>query len=163
MTRLSASTDTEAIVPADRMAIWAALTDPTLLPKLTPLLQSIDADGDVWTWHMVRISALGVGITPSFTERMTFAEGRRIDYVHEPPHDVTERTGAQGCYELSDADNGTRLKISLTLKVDLPLPRAAAPAVTRVMSRMMRRTGDQFSANLYEHLGIARSTERVGA
>jgi carbon monoxide dehydrogenase subunit G len=163
MTRFSASTDDEAIVAADRMAIWAVLTDPVLLPKLTPLLRSIDADGDLWTWHMMRISALGVGITPSFTERMTFTEGRRIEYAHEPPEGVTERTSAQGCYELSDAEDGTRLKIKLTLNVDLPLPRAASPAVTRVMTRMMGRTGDKFSANLYEHLGVDQPAERVSA
>ena len=160
MTRFSASTDNEAIVPADRMAIWAVLTDPVLLPKLTPLLRSIDADGDLWTWHMMRISALGVGITPSFTERMTFAEGSRIDYVHEPParrHRARRRAGL-----LRDVGRRRRhrLKISLTLSVDLPLPRAATPAVTRVMTRMMRRTGDKFSANLYEHLGVEQPTSR---
>ena len=161
MTRFSASTDNEAIVPADRMAIWAVLTDPVLLPKLTPLLRSIDAHGDLWTWHLMRISALGVGITPSFTERMSFEDGRRIDYVHEPPAGVSERAGAQGCYEMWDADGGTGLKISLTLSVELPLPRAATPAVTRVMTAMMRRTGDKFSANLYQHLGVEQPYEPV--
>ena len=164
MTRFSASTDNEAIVPADRMAIWAVLTDPDAAAELTPLLRSIDADGDLWTWHMMRISALGVGITPSFTERMTFDEGRRIEYPTNRRPASASAPAREGWYELCDADGGTRLKISLTLSVDLPLPRAASPAVTRVMTRTMGRTGDKFSANLYEHLGVdaaRRAGERV--
>jgi carbon monoxide dehydrogenase subunit G len=158
MSSFSATTENEAIVPADRMAIWAALTDPKLLPELTPLLSRIETDGDLWTWHMTRISALGVGITPSFTERMTFDEGRRIEYTHEPPAGVTERAGAEGVYELSDAEGGTLLKISLTLHVELPLPRRVAPAVSRVMRSTMGRTGDRFSANLLRHLGVDESS-----
>ena len=46
MTRFTATTESEAIVPAARKDIWAALTDPDLLPRLTPLLRRIDADGD---------------------------------------------------------------------------------------------------------------------
>ncbi len=94
------------------------------------------------------------GISPCFTERMRFDEERRIDYSHEPPRGTVERTGAEGWYELSDAPGGTRLTISLTLCVDLPLPRVMAPAVTRVIKGTMERTGDRFSANLMRHLGV---------
>jgi len=155
MSRFTATTESEAIVPAPRMDIWAALTDPELLPKLTPLLRRIDADGDTWTWHMARISALGVSISPSFTEQMHFDEGHRIEYTHRPPSDVRERAGAEGWYDLSDTPDGTALKISLTLEVELPLPRRAAPAVRRVMQATMTRMGDRFSANLLRHLGLA--------
>jgi carbon monoxide dehydrogenase subunit G len=155
MSSFSATTENEAIVPADRMAIWGALTDPQLLPELTPLLDKIDSDGDLWTWHMKRISALGVGITPTFTERMTFDEGKRIEYTHQPPEGVIERTGAEGVYELSDvAGGGTLLKITLTLTVELPLPRRVGPAVRRIMRGTMERTGDKFSVNLTRHLGV---------
>ena len=154
MSRFSATTENEAVVPADRADVWAVLTDPDLLVRLTPLLERIDADGDRWTWQLTRISALGVGITPRFTERMFFDEPRRIEYRHEPPAGSTERTGADGWYEMADDPDGTRLAISLTLTVELPLPRTAGPAVRAVMSRMMVRTGDQFSANLLEHLGV---------
>ncbi len=44
MPTFSATTDSEAVVAADREAIWAALTDPVLLPKLTPLLRSIETE-----------------------------------------------------------------------------------------------------------------------
>jgi carbon monoxide dehydrogenase subunit G len=155
MTRFTATTESEAIVPAERMEIWSALTDPDLLPRLTPLLHSIDTDGELWTWHMMRISALGVSISPAFTERMRFDEGRHIAYHHEPPPGAVERTGAEGWYRLSDTDDGTHLAISLTLAVDLPLPRAASPAVRSVMTTTMNRTGDRFSANLLRHLGVA--------
>ena len=137
--------------PVER--VWAALTDPDLLARLTPLLRSIDADGDVWTWHMVRIAALGVSITPSFTERMVFTGQERIEYSHEPPAGAKERAGAEGWYQLSDAPGGTRLAISLSLCVDLPLPRAASRPVQGVMTSTMKRTGDRFSKNLLDHLG----------
>lgn len=163
MSTFSATTTDEAVVPAARMAIWAALTDPDLLPDLAPLVDRIDAHGDVWIWHMNRISALGVGITPTFTERMTFDEGYRIVYTHEPPRGATERTSVQGRYDLADVEGGTHLRISLTLHVDLPLPRALAPAVTRVMTGVMTRTGDQFSANLLRHLGVDGPAPAAGA
>jgi carbon monoxide dehydrogenase subunit G len=157
MTRFTATTESVAVVPADRMDIWRALTDPDLLPRLTPLLRSIDADGDTWTWHMTKISALGVSISPSFTETMHFDEGRRIDYSHTPPAGVRERAGAAGWYELSDVEGGTQLKISLGLDVELPLPRRTAPAVRRVMEGTLNRMGDRFSANLLRHLGLAEN------
>ncbi len=155
MTSFSATTESDAVVAAGRPEIWAVLTDPVLLPKLTPLLRKIDTDGDLWRWHLVKLSVLGVGISPVFTERMRFVEGSRIDYTHEPPPGVTERTGAEGQYLLSDVDGGTHLAISLTLHVDLPLSRLASPAVSGVMRATMQRMGDRFSANLLRHLGVA--------
>ena len=62
--------------------------------------------------------------------------------------------GADGWYDLSEVDGGTRLEISLTMHVDLPLSKVARPAVTRVMSSMMQRTGDRFSSNLLRHLKV---------
>lgn len=142
--------------------MWRVLTDPGLLPRLTPLLNRIDAfteGGDtLWRWHMTQLAVLGVGIKPVFTERMTFSEGKRIEFTHAPPADVAEWAGAQGCYALSDAepeDDGTpatHLQISLTVDVDLPLSRLASPVVTRTMRTTLDRTGDRFAANLLRHL-----------
>jgi carbon monoxide dehydrogenase subunit G len=163
MTKFRATIESEATVGAAREEIWNALTDPQLLAQLTPLLRRVDADGDVWTWHMTKISALGVSICPAFTEKMHFDGGRRIDYTHQPPNGVKERAGAEGCYALRDVEGGTHLVISLTLCVDLPLPRAAGGAVQRVMRSTMRRAGDKFSANLLNHLGareVAGSSAR---
>jgi carbon monoxide dehydrogenase subunit G len=154
MNTFSATTDSEAVVAADRDAIWAALTDPVLLPRLTPLLRRIDADGDRWRWEMSRVQVLGVGVSPCFTERMTFDAPHRIEYTHAPPQGMVERTGADGWYELTEVEGGTRLRISLTLHVDLPLARAARPAVTGVMKAVMMRTGERFARNLLEHLGV---------
>ncbi|GAA1379005.1 hypothetical protein GCM10009613_01000 [Pseudonocardia kongjuensis] len=144
------------------MAVWRVLTDPRLLPKLTPLLSRIDAteddEGTWWRWHMVQLAVLGVGIKPVFTERMTFTEGKRIEFTHVPPPGVTEWAGAEGHYALTDAEPdadgtpATHLEIALTLDVDLPLSRLAAPVVTRTMRATMDMTGDRFSANLLRHL-----------
>jgi carbon monoxide dehydrogenase subunit G len=154
MNSFSATTDSEAVVPADREAIWAALTDPVLLPRLTPLLRRIEADGDVWRWEMSRVAVLGVSFSPCFTEKMTFEAPHRIEYTHAPPKGRVERTGAEGWYELTEVDGGTRLRISLTLTVELPLARAARPAVTGVMKAVMMRTGEKFARNLLAELGV---------
>ena len=156
MSTFSATNDSVAVVAADREAIWSALTNPDLLPRLTPLLRHIEHDGDLWRWEMSRVSVLGVSFSPSFTERMVFDPPRRIEYTHEPPVGRPERTGAEGWYELTEVDGGTRLRISLTVRVELPLPRAAAPAVTGVMKPVMMRTGERFAANLLRHLGVPR-------
>jgi carbon monoxide dehydrogenase subunit G len=153
MTCFSATNHSQAVVGADRQQVWSALTDPGLLPRLTPLLRSIDADGDVWRWHLAKLTVLGIGIAPVFTEKMTFDEPNRIDYEHRPPG-RSERAGADGWYKLSYQDGGTRLEIKLTMHVDLPLSRLAGPAVTKVMSAMMQRTGERFATNLLNHLGV---------
>lgn len=154
MATFSHTNRSEAVVAADPATIWAALTDPQLLVRLTPLLTGIDADGDVWRWHLTSISALGVGIAPVFTEQMTFTPTRRIAFVHRPPAGVREYTGVEGHYELEPAEHGTHLSVELTMSVELPLPRLSAPAVERVMRVTMARTGDRFSANLLRHLGL---------
>lgn len=140
------------------MAVWKVLTDPALLPKLTPLLSRVEDQGEHWRWHMVQLAVLGVGIKPVFTERMTFTEGERIDFTHDPPKGRREWAGAEGHYTLSDADPepdgspATLLEISLNLSVDMPLSRLAAPVVTRTMRATMDVTGDRFAANLLRHL-----------
>lgn len=153
MAVFTATVTSQADISAKRQDVWAALTDPVLLPKLTPLLRSIDADGDTWTWHMARIGGLGTSIVASFTEAMTFDEGTRIAYTHAPPKGVKERSGAEGVYRLADIDGGTHLDIELTLSVELPLPKASTTAVQKIMKRTMDHTGDKFSANLLAHLG----------
>jgi carbon monoxide dehydrogenase subunit G len=163
VSRFATTTASESVVAADRGAIWAALTDPELLPRLTPLLTNIETAGDLWRWSMIRIAVLGVGITPTFTERMRFTEGRRIDYTHEPPPGVHEFAGAEGWYALDDVPGGTHLAISLTLHVELPLPRLAAPTVVGLMNVTLQRTGERFVVNLLRHLGAEEvpGTRRV--
>jgi carbon monoxide dehydrogenase subunit G len=154
MNRFEATNHSDAIVAADREAIWAALTDPQVLPRLTPLLRRIETDGDLWRWELTRFTILGIGLAPCFTERMRFDPPGRIDYSHEPVAGKHEPAGADGWYDLTEVEGGTRLEISLTMHVDLPLARAARPAVTRVMSSMMQRTGDRFANNLLKHLKV---------
>lgn len=154
MARFSATTTTDAVVAAERAVTWQALTDPQVLTTLTPLLKRVIADGDLWRWELGRLSILGTSLSPVFTERMDFTEGARIDFHHEPPAGTRERAGADGWYALDDRETGTHLAISLTLHVDLPISRLAAPAVQVVMAGAMQATGDRFSSNLERHLGL---------
>jgi hypothetical protein len=135
--RFSATTRNDIVLAVPRERIWAALVDPELLPRLTPLLRRIEVDGPFWRWHLAGLSVLGVGITPVFTERMVFYDGRGIGYTHV----------------LVDVPGGTHLAIELTLTVELPLSRLAAPAVRRIMTATMQRIGERFGANLLHHLG----------
>ena len=153
MATFSATTRNREVVPAERAEIWAALTDPTLLPRLTPYLDKITVDGDHWRWQMSKLPVLSVSVAPSFTERMEFDDHSRIEFTHDPPAGQDEKAAAEGTYHLKDAGPGrTDLSIELTLRIDLPLPRAAAPAVGRVMKGVMDRMGTKFAANLMEHL-----------
>ncbi len=103
MARFNARNRSTEVVQADQGALWAALTDPDLLPVLTPYLHSIEADGDRWRWNMARIPVLGISVAPSFTERMTFEEPRRIGFTHDPESDQ-EKAGVEGTYLLEEVD-----------------------------------------------------------
>lgn len=153
MARFTSTTRSQAVVPAERVEVWQVLTDPHLLPRLTPYLDRIVVDGDRWRWEMSRLPVLSVSVAPSFTERMDFDPQERIDFTHEPPPGVDEKAAAEGTYTLEQVGpRQTELTIDLTLAVDLPLPRVAAPAVGRVMQGVMARMGDKFAENLLDHL-----------
>ena len=160
MARFESRNVSTASVPAPRADIWAIVTSPESLAELTPLIDRISADGDVWCWKLKRISALGVHVEPSFTELMTFEDGRKMTFEHSPPPGATEMAGAKGVYTLADgAGGGTDLSVDITIHVDLPLPAISRRAVQRVMASLMARTGDKFADNLYARLGIEPGSE----
>ncbi|WP_182525152.1 SRPBCC family protein [Nocardioides dongkuii] len=155
MTRFSASTTAEAVVPAPRQRIWDLLVDPAKIAEMTPFLESVVADGEHWRWEMSGLDVLGLKVAPSFTERMVFEDRARIEFHHDPPAGTTERSGVAGWYALADADDGgTHLATSLEISLDLPLPRLSAPAVTSTMRGVMATMGDRFAANLLRELGV---------
>lgn len=151
MARFTAKDRSTEVVAASRADLWAALTDPELLPKLTPYLHSIDVDGDRWRWNLARIPVLGISVAPSFTEKMTFEEPSRIIYTHDPEQ-AQEKAGVEGTYDLEEVADGTRLTIDLEICVELPLPRASRFAVERAMSGVIAVMGKKFAANLLRHL-----------
>jgi carbon monoxide dehydrogenase subunit G len=151
VTRFTAHDRSTEVVKADQAALWKALTDPDLLPRLTPYLHSIDADGDRWRWNMARIPVLGISVAPSFTERMTFDEPRRIEFTHDP-ESGQEKAGVEGTYELEEVEGGIRLSIDIDICVDLPLPGMARGAVERAMGGVIAVMGRRFAANLLRHL-----------
>ena len=69
--------------------------------------------------------------------------------------------GAEGWYRLTENDGGTHLAISITLSVELPLARFAAPAVETVIRTSMAVTGSRFASNPGQHLGIRSATPPV--
>jgi carbon monoxide dehydrogenase subunit G len=151
VTSFHVATTSSATVGTDRQRVWEALTDPGLLPRLTPYLRRIDADGHRWTWHLVRIPVLGSMVSPSFTEVMTFDEPSRIDFVHDPER-TDEKARVDGRYDLVEVDEGTHLEIALAISVDLPFPRLAKPAVQTAMRAVVATMGARFSHNLVRHL-----------
>lgn len=154
MTRFEATNNSVAGVACDRERIWEVLSNPRLLAHLTPLVREIIPDGDRWLWQLAGITGLGLEVVPAFTEQMEFTPMERIEFRHDPSPGRRERAGADGHYTLHDTPNGTRLEIAITIHVDLPLPGMSRPAVTRIMEESMSRTGDVFSRNLLNHLGI---------
>jgi carbon monoxide dehydrogenase subunit G len=163
VSRFSAGTTADAVVDVPRAEVWAALTDPAVVARLTPFVRRIvvvdggrgagGAGGELWRWEMTGLTVLGVGVAPTFTERMTYDEPARIDFDHEPPAGQTERAAVAGWYRLEEQDAGTRLTTSMEITVDLPLPRVSAGAVRVALCRVIDQMGERFSRNLLAHLG----------
>ncbi|GAA1740349.1 SRPBCC family protein [Aeromicrobium alkaliterrae] len=153
MTWFETSRTSEAVVTADRAAVWDVLVDPAAIADLTPLVERIEVDGEHWRWQLQTIPGLGVSIAPAFTVRLVTDEPHRIEFVHDPPEGRRERSGVEGVYLLDEVDQGTHLKIDLTVRVDLPLPRLTKPAVTTSMQGVLASMGKGFSSALLERLG----------
>ena len=96
MTRFTASNHSAATLKSSRKDVWDALTDPRLLPKLTPYLHRIDVDGDRWTWNVAKVPMLGKSIGTTFTEVMTFDEPRRIGFTHDETRTDESSRGGGG-------------------------------------------------------------------
>lgn len=151
MARFTGTTQSEAVVTAGRQAVWDLLTDPAAVARLTPFLQRIEVDDDLWIWHMSNIPGLPVKFAPRFTERMTFKELERIDYEHAP-RGGKEPAAVTGHYVLDEHPEGTRLEIYLEVCAALPLPKAAGGMVQRVMQGVMNRMGDRFAQKMLQEL-----------
>ena len=152
MTQFSASNRSSATLKSSREEIWKALTDPVLLPRLTPNLKTIDADGDRWTWHVTKVPVLGKSIGSTFTEVMTFEEPHRIHFAHDPER-TEESTEVRGEYLLEEAGSGTRVSIDIGVTVELPFPRGMRRPVEASISAVMAGMGRIFARNLLRHLG----------
>ena len=140
------------MLKSSRKDVWAALTDPKLLPKLTPYLQRIDVKDDRWTWNVTKVPILGKSIGTTFTEVMTFEEPNRIAFTHDTSRSE-ENSGVEGEYLLEEAGSGCRVSIDLGVTVDLPFPKATRLAVEGTMKGVMAAMGRRFGHNLLKHLG----------
>ena len=133
--------------------VWALLVQPEVLVRHTPFLHAIDDLGDGrWVWRVGGIRYPGGVFTSSFTERMSFDEPRRIDFVHEPASDH-EHAGAEGSYVLTPRDGGSTLEISLGVTVRLPAPRASRPVIVKAMDVVIGQMGRAFANGLLKDLG----------
>ncbi|MAO79319.1 SRPBCC family protein [uncultured Nocardioides sp.] len=153
MTRFTAGTQAQAVITASREAVWALLEDPDAIADMTPFVRRITADGEHWTWDLSGLDVLGVKVSPTFTEKMTFDKPERIEFHHDPPAGETERSAVEGWYDLSEHERGCELRTSLEITLDLPLPKLSSKAVTATMKGVVAKMGDRFSANLLERLG----------
>lgn len=157
MARFSTSTRSAATISATPDAVWATLTDPALVARLTPFLHRVTERGEHWVWEMTKVPVLGKSFSFSFTERMTFDEPHRIDFTHDPAAGHGDETaGVEGWYVLEPRSAGTHLETSLTISVELPFPGVTRPAVSAAMKGVVTLMGQRFSQNLLHHLG-ARS------
>lgn len=147
MTEFSARNRSKAVVKADRERIWEALTDPKLLAQMTPYLRTVDADGDEWRWNMVRLKVLTVSFDPSFTALMKLDRPNEIDFTPAPGR-ADDMSRVQGGYTLKEVAGGTELTIDLEVTTNLPLPRAAGPAVRRTMAAVIAHMGKRYGDNL---------------
>lgn len=152
MTRFSAQNQSAATLTSSREKIWDALTDPELLPELTPYLHNIEVDGERWTWKVAKVPLLGKSIGTCFTEVMTFDEPRYIGFKHDPER-TDEHSAVEGEYVLEEVADGTRVSIDLGVSVDLPFSRVMRPAVEGGMRAVMALMGRRFAHNLLRHLG----------
>ena len=157
MNRFRARTTSTATLRSSPERVWDVLTDPELLPVLTPYLQRIEVhpapDGqNRWTWHLTHIPVMSATVMPVFTEVMTFEKPTRIVFAHDPAR-TEERTGVEGSYVLAPDGTGTRVAIDLEIWCDLPLPRLSRIAVQTVMHGVVAAMGKRFAANMLRHLG----------
>ncbi len=152
MTRFHASNSSAATLKSSRKEVWTALTDPELLPKLTPYLHRIDVDGDRWTWHVAKVPLLGKSIGTTFTEVMTFEEPHRIGFTHDEAR-TDEHSAVEGEYLLEEAGEGCRVSIELGVSVELPFSKVTKRAVEAGMRAVMALMGRRFASNLLRHLG----------
>lgn len=162
MARFSVRNASSSTVPVGAHELWEIITDPNQLAALTPLIDSIEADGMIWVWKLHPIEALGLKVEAEFTELMRLTELERIEFEHSPPKGHNERVGAAGIYEFTpDGPTSTALAVDLTLSVDLPVPRLAARSIEGVMRASMQATGRRFARNLYELLGLDPATATI--
>jgi carbon monoxide dehydrogenase subunit G len=138
-------------IEVDQQRIHRILTDPTRLAQLTPLVKSIQDDGNRWTWQLVGINALGIQAAPSFTTLMDIGPEK---IAFRPAPDVDERATATGHLTVTrDGDTHTTVAIELVATVELPVPKMAARGVQSVMFQTMKAGGARFADNLLTHLG----------
>lgn len=157
MNRFRARNVSDASLQSPPGRVWEVLTDPELLPVLTPYLKRIDVDesrtdGVRWTWQLTHIPVMSATIAPTFTEVMTFEEPTRIVFAHDPTK-PDERTGVEGSYRLTPEGTGTHVAIDLEIWCDLPLPKLSRVPVQTVMSGVVGLMGKRFAANMLRHLG----------
>ncbi|MFC7485737.1 hypothetical protein ACOCJ7_04355 [Knoellia sp. CPCC 206453] len=153
MATFSATKVSEATVEHPRDLVWDVLTDAAAIARLTPLVHSITAKGDLWRWQLVRIPVLGQSFELGFTEAMSYDPKTTITFAHAPSGKDSERAGTDGRYDLSDAGTGsTHLRIELTVTVDLPFPRLAKPAIQATMQGVLAAMGSGFGRAIDKEL-----------
>ncbi|MBD2759521.1 SRPBCC family protein [Yimella sp. cx-573] len=151
MNSFSARNVSQETVPYDIDTLWSVLTDVKTLQELTPLVRRITPDGDRWKWELTSIPVLNQKFQPVFTALMTFDPKTRISYAHDPAR-TDELAAVEGIYTLTPKDEGTHLRIDITVTARMPFPKVMGPAVRTAMNVVMTQMGNGFARNLEKHL-----------
>ena len=152
MATFTSANRSTATITADVDAVWDVLTDPLLIARLTPFLQSVEEEGTHWVWQMTKVPVLGKSFSFTFRERMDFDEPHRIDFTHDPAPGADEAAGVTGWYALAPRPAGTHLETSMEITVELPFPGLVRPAVVTAMKGVIALMGQRFAHNLLTHL-----------
>ena len=152
MATFTSANRSTATITADVDAVWDVLTDPLLIARLTPFLQSVEEEGTHWVWQMTKVPVLGKSFSFTFRERMDFDEPHRIDFTHDPAPGADEAAGVTGWYALAPRPAGTHLETSMQITVDLPFPGLVRPAVVTAMKGVIALMGQRCAHNLLTHL-----------
>ena len=86
---------------ADREAIYAALP-PEVLPRLTPLLRTIETDGDLWRWELTGSTSSASGSRRASPSGWPSTRPTASPTPTPRPRAQHEPAGAEGWYELTE-------------------------------------------------------------
>lgn len=144
----------EAVLPADRAAVWAALNDPEVLKSCIPGCQELNKVSDT---EFEAVAKISVGpVKASFKGRVTLTDldppnGYRI--VGEGQGGVAGFAKGGATVRLEEVEGGTRL----TYDVEANVGGKIAQLGGRLINGVAKKTADEFFACFVKALTPAQA------